>query len=196
MYIKTCNFPSSPKTKTSHCEHQTNVFWLLLKEVLNVETQKWLYFMHEDLMHAAYECNVKQSYDPLIFWLMTPVLTFTSILRWTKVYWLQCCCSLYSWTVCHILTYCTCLVHRDAFLVLSLLSTLDVSVSELQPPVEPTELKKDEQIISHYIELNVNGVESAGENIDNESGFAWGPDFKTVEPIKLSLTVSFSFAYS
>lgn len=92
-----------------------------------------------------------------------------------------------------ILIYCTCLVHEDAFFVLSLLSTLDVSVSELQPPVEPTEWKKDAQVISHCIEPNVNGVERTEEFIDK----AWKRvcvGFKTAEPI--ILTVSFPFAYN
>lgn len=109
--------------------HQTNVLLLLLKEILKLETQKSLCCVL--LMSAVWNSRTilsssscLQSNDPC-------VNTFISILRWTKVYWLQCCCSLNSRLncvpLCCILTYCTCSVYGDAFLT-SLSSQIHVSV--------------------------------------------------------------------
>ncbi len=136
MYIKThYNFPSSPKTKKNEnnnnfkiiyknvsfwtcARHQTNVLLLLLKEILKLEMQKSLCCVL--LMSAVWNSRTilsssscLQSNDPC-------VNTFTSILRWTKVYWLQCCCSLNSRLncvpLCCILTCCTWSVYGDTFL--------------------------------------------------------------------------------
>ncbi len=134
MYIKhSITFPPVQKWKIKNynltiiyknvsfwtcARHQANVLLLLLKEILKLETQKSLWCVL--LMSAVWNSHTilsssscLQSNDPC-------VNTFTSIFRWTKVYWLQCCCFLNSRLscvpLCCILTYCTCSVYGDAFL--------------------------------------------------------------------------------